>query len=142
MNFAASLYLRKPRPKARRRQFSQDDLFMFEAIVGKPAQVFPADEAAASLPQGGEPIPTVARRWNPADLTGRLRTMCGQTLGHGIKPHVTDWLRQISGQALARLDEAQARLSAARTPGNRRRVIAREVKLGRPIETSQPAKAA
>ena len=144
MNFGASPRSRTPRRQMGRRQLTQQDLVMYEALIGRAVELTPEPVAAAQLPKGMAPIRTVASRWKPTvtDLTVRLRAMYAQSINQNMKPQVTDWLRHMSEAAMKRLDEAHVRLNASRTQTNRRKVVAWEIDPARAAETVRPAKAA
>jgi hypothetical protein len=132
MNFVDSLYKRKPRRHVFSGHLTQQDLFIYEAIVGKPALPPRTSALATALPPTlapiYEPIPITARRWKPvvADLTVRLRTMFEANINQALKPQVSDWLRNMSEEAIKRLDQAQIRLHGMKKPTGRNVVAAKE----------------
>jgi len=141
MSFLASFSLRGQKIKQGRRPVTQQDVFMFEAIVGKAADLppSPAEEPAnpqsTSEPSGPTIQAVVHRAWKPrvAQISVRLRAIYEHGIAHNAKhPQVAEWLRHLSDQAFKRIDQAGVRLSAAR-PSNRRRVEAREVMSIRPM---------
>jgi hypothetical protein len=121
MNLPASIYSRRTRRDNIRRPVCQQDLFMYEALVGKPAEFSTRPvQAEVAIPAGATPTPTVARRWKPnmSQVTVRLRSMYEQGLAASVKrPQVADWLKNLSEHAFSRLDEAQTRINATRRTG-------------------------
>jgi hypothetical protein len=135
MKFVSSLFPPKPRHhKKAKLPVCQQDLIMFQALTGRSADMPDALPGEPASPSARNPIQTVARRWKPnvALLTCRLRTI----YEHGAGPkrqQMTDWFKRISEQAANRLDEAHARLNAARVER------AEKPQNGRVILTLHPA---
>lgn len=119
--------------RASRRPVTQDDLVIYEAIIGKLAKMRRAANGEDPEPHQSARLYSVAEQAWSADLarvTDKLREICEAGLAGGIRtPHLVDWIRQMSNEAFNRLEEAQARLAAARNQGLRRRVWARPVNL-------------
>ncbi|HZL36012.1 MAG TPA: hypothetical protein VFC78_11920 [Tepidisphaeraceae bacterium] len=116
-----------------RRRVDQQDLSLFEAIAGKQPEY---DEAVLAVYHAKAAVqaPELAERRRPhrtsslasLKLSLRLREWCEQGANRVSRPIVADWLRHVSDEAFTRLEQAQARLSAARprVPANVRAVEA------------------
>lgn len=139
MSFFASLYSRGRKARVGKRTTTPHDVFMFEAIVGKPTDLPATDTAPSAKDEKptGPAIPAVVKRaaWKPAmaNLSVKLRAM----YDHGMsqkRPQVADWLRHLSDQAAKRIDQAQARLNTTRPDSKRRRVEAKELLSIRPTD--------
>lgn len=99
--------------KVMRRRLLQHDLDMYQAISGRrPAVPLPdrAIEKAVRVPTAAK-----AKPWSPMVLAIHLGNFCSNRIAFRVmKPEMADWVRKLSGQAIERLQEAQARLSASR----------------------------
>jgi hypothetical protein len=116
MKFPASLFPSQPRHhKKAKLPLCQQDLIMFQALTGRSADLPTPQMEERSETSGLAPIKTIAKRWKPnvAQITGRLRSIYAQGAGPK-RQQMTDWLKRLSEHASNRLDEAQARLNAAR----------------------------
>ena len=128
MSRSMSLFSRKPRVRARTRPVREEDLTVYQAIVGKPPIL---DQTPQESPAPA-PLRLSAdrgRSWSPMVLSLRLRVICRQGIAdHVSRPELADWLRHVTGEAFRRLDQAQARLAASRfAPIARRKVESRPV---------------
>ena len=99
--------------KAARRRIHQHDLDMYAAIAGQapampPPRPAPPPPSALAAP--------AAQTWSPLVLCTYLRQAWQHRLaGYARRqPEVADWVRKLSDQAIERLQQAQARLAAAK----------------------------
>jgi hypothetical protein len=128
MTRAKLMFSRKPPAPRVSRRVREEDLTLYQAIVGKPPvldELPPESPAPQPLRLATQP----QRTWSPVVLSIRLRVICNQHIAdHVTRPELADWLRHVTGEAFRRLDQAQARLAAARpAPAARRKVESRPI---------------
>jgi hypothetical protein len=105
--------------KVMRRRVMQQDLDMFAAIAGRPAELPPDEEPVEQAVK----VATAARAkpWSASVLASYLNNFrVPRGAGRVVSPEVADWVRKLSSHALGRLQEAQDRLAAAREPSRSR----------------------
>jgi hypothetical protein len=118
----------KPR-SGHSRRVSGQELNLFNAIVGEQPILPPAaaeraaaerlEAATLEQAQKQQQRQTLRSKINIAsaapDMLKQIRQACHRGISLRVKrPHLTHWLRDMSDQLLHRLEEAQARLTAAR----------------------------
>ena len=100
--------------KVMRRRVMQHDLDMYAAISGKA----PALKEEAKPSEQAVRVATAARAkpWSASVLASYLNHIrAGRLAGRVVPPEMTEWVRKLSIHALGRLQEAQDRLTAARS---------------------------
>ena len=99
--------------KVMRHRVLQHDLDMYQAISGRrPAVPLPDEptEKAVKVRTAAK-----AKGWSPIVLAIHLGNYCSNRFAFRVmKPEMADWVRKLSGHAIERLHEAQARLTASR----------------------------
>lgn len=105
-----------------RRPVHAADLDVYAAIVGR-APTVEERERALELPRI-EPYALapvehsgLARHWSPAVLCAHLRSVCVCYTGRALRvsrPHISNFVRRISGEAVRAFEATQAKLRHAR----------------------------
>jgi hypothetical protein len=143
MDNHARLYTRHCHLHTSPRPARPEDMFMYQAILGKTVEIEPEQDRPAWYGDW-RGVQSFARRawagsvsqitrirgllWNGTTGTAECETEETQ------QPPVAGWLRTLSEEAFKRLDQAHTRLRDSRHGPIRRRVESREVMSIRPVE--------